>query len=90
MRADKEQIARLLKTSRGQIDGVLKMIDQDKYCIDIVNQIMACDAVLKKAVKEILRAHIGGCISEAFAEGNDGEREKKIDELIAVFDKISK
>ena len=60
MRADKDQITRLLKTSRGQIDGVLKMIDQDKYCVDIVNQIMACDAVLKKAVKEILRAHIGG------------------------------
>ena len=89
MRADKDQITRLLKTSRGQIDGVLKMIDQDKYCVDIVNQIMACDAVLKKAVKEILRAHIGGCISEAFTEGNESEREKKIDELIAVFDKMT-
>ncbi|MEE0777322.1 MAG: metal-sensing transcriptional repressor [Bacillota bacterium] len=90
MRADKDKITRLLKTSRGQIDGVLKMIDEDKYCIDIANQIMASEAVLKKAVKEILRAHIEGCVYSAFADGCEAEKEKKIDELIAVFDKMTK
>ena len=41
MQADKSQITRLLKTARGQIDGILKMIDDDRYCVDISNQIMA-------------------------------------------------
>ena len=45
MKADKAKVARLLKTARGQIDGVLKMIDGDQYCIDIANQIMAAEAV---------------------------------------------
>lgn len=90
MRANREPIVRLLKTSRGQIDGVLKMIDENKYCVDIVNQIMASEAILKRAAKEILRSHIEGCVYSAFANGTEEERAKKIDELIAVFDKMTK
>ena len=45
MQADKSQITRLLKTARGQIDGILKMIDDDRYCVDISNQIMATRCV---------------------------------------------
>ena len=51
MKADKAKVSRLLKTARGQIDGVLKMIDEDQYCIDIANQIMAAEAVLQRANK---------------------------------------
>ena len=53
MKADQKQITRLLKTARGQIDGILKMVEEDRYCIDISHQLMACEAVLKKANKEI-------------------------------------
>ena len=46
MRADKDTISRLLKTARGQIDGILKMVEDDRYCMDISNQVMATEAIL--------------------------------------------
>ena len=53
MQADQKHVMRLLKTARGQIDGIMKMIEDDRYCIDISNQIMATQAILKRANKEI-------------------------------------
>lgn len=88
MKANKSQINRLLKTARGQIDGILKMIENDKYCVDISNQIMACEAILKKANKEIIRAHMQSCVKEAF--DNDNNPDEKIDEIINIIDKLSK
>lgn len=88
MKANKPQINRLLKTARGQIDGILKMIEDDKYCIDISNQIMACEAILKKANKEIIRAHMQSCVKEAFDSNNNPD--EKIDEIINIIDKLSK
>ena len=89
MRADKAVVIRLLKTARGQIDGIIKMVEEDKYCIDIVHQFMASEAVLKKAMKIILQSHLNGCVSEAFNESKE-IREEKINEVIDVFDKLVK
>lgn len=86
MKADSKQIERLLKTARGQIDGILKMIDDDRYCIDISNQVMATTSILKKVNKEILRAHMKSCVNEALKSGNSDE---KIDELIGLIDKLN-
>ena len=85
MKADKKQIVRLLKTARGQIDGILKMVEEDRYCVDISNQIMATDAILRKANKEILRAHMKCCVKDALEKGQE---DTKIDELIDMIDKI--
>ena len=85
MKADEKQIVRLLKTARGQIDGILKMVEDDRYCVDISNQIMATDAILRKANKEILRAHMKCCVKDAL---ETGQEDKKIDELIDMIDKI--
>lgn len=85
MKADEKQIVRLLKTARGQIDGILKMVEDDRYCVDISNQIMATDAILRKANKEILRAHMKCCVKEAL---ETGQEDKKIDELIDMIDKM--
>lgn len=90
MKADRKKVVRLLKTARGQIDGVLKMIDEDQYCIDIVNQVMASDAILKKAAKEILRSHIEGCVSDTFDANDEKAKQDKIDELVNTFDRITK
>lgn len=54
MRADKKQITRLLNTAKGQIIGIIKMIDDDKYCIDISNQLLAVEAIIKKANQEVI------------------------------------
>lgn len=88
MKADKVKVSRLLKTARGQIDGILKMIEDDKYCIDVSNQIMAAEAILSKANKEILKAHIECCVRNSLEEGNDVDN--KLNEIMNVIEKISK
>ena len=87
MQADKAKISRLLKTARGQIDGILKMVEEDRYCIDISQQLMATEAILNKANKEILTAHLTNCIRNA---DTDEEREEKVDELVTMLGKILK
>lgn len=87
MQADKTKINRLLKTARGQIDGILKMVEEDRYCIDIAQQLMATEAMLNKANREILTAHLKNCVKNA---EDENEREEKIDELISMLGKILK
>lgn len=87
MKADKEKVTRLLKTARGQIDGILKMIDDDRYCIDISTQVMATEAIMKKANREILKAHMLSCVKEAFKEGKE---EEKLNEILDLVEKLSK
>ncbi|QQO08861.1 metal-sensing transcriptional repressor [Breznakiella homolactica] len=89
MRANKEKVTKLLRTARGQIDGIIRMVEADQYCIDIVNQLLASDAILKKAMKEVMHGHITGCVSDAFSAGKE-EQEEKINEIIGVFDKLSR
>ena len=64
MRADKDKIAHSLKIARGQLDGVLRMIEEDRYCVDISNQLLATQALLKRVNKEIMHAHIRSCVRE--------------------------
>lgn len=87
MKADKEKVGRLLKTARGQIDGILNMIEDDRYCIDISNQIMATQAILNKVNKEVLHAHIHMCLNDAIENGNVNQ---KLDEINHVIDKLTK
>lgn len=87
MQADHEAIKRRLKTARGQIDGLIKMVDEDRYCVDISNQLLATQALLKRANEEVLRAHMLSCVKQAFEQGNE---EQKIDELIALLHKMTK
>ena len=58
MKADRDKVVPLIKTARGQLDGILKMIDEDRYCIDISNQVLAVISILGKANKEIIRTHL--------------------------------
>ena len=87
MQADHKKIERLLKTARGQIDGILRMVEEDRYCMDISAQVMATDAILRKVNNEIIRAHMKGYVKSAILEGAGDE---KIDELMNVVDKITK
>ncbi len=87
MKADRKAVERLIKTARGQLDGILKMIEEDRYCIDISNQISAAEQVLKKANREVLKAHMGSCVAEAIQQ-NGGE--EKLNELFTTLDKLLK
>ena len=64
MQADRKKIERLLKTARGQIDGILRMVEEDRYCMDISAQVTATEAILKKVNNEVIRAHMKGCLKQ--------------------------
>ena len=85
MMADRKTVLRLLKTARGQIDGIIKMVEDDRYCMDISQQVTAADAMLRRANREILTAHLKHCVENA---KDDKERVDKIDELVAALGKI--
>lgn len=85
MQADHKKIERLLKTAKGQIDGILRMVEEDRYCMDISQQVTAADAMLRRANREILTAHLKHCVEHA---GSDTERAEKIDELVKALEKI--
>ena len=85
MMADRKTILRLLKTARGQIDGIIKMVEEDRYCMDISQQVTAADAMLRRANREILTAHLKHCVEHA---ESDKERSDKIDELVNALGKI--
>ena len=87
MMADEKKVLRLLKTARGQMDGIIKMVEENRYCIDISQQLMATEAILNRANKEILAAHLKHCVQCAASEE---EREAKIDEFVSTLDRISK
>lgn len=87
MMADEKKILRLLKTARGQMDGIIKMVEENRYCIDISQQLMATEAILNRANKEILSAHLKHCVREAASEE---ERSRKIDEFVTTLGHILK
>ncbi|MCX7884199.1 MAG: metal-sensing transcriptional repressor [Caloramator sp.] len=85
MNAEKKKAMQQLKTARGQIDGILKMIDEGRYCVDISNQIIAVQSLLKKANMLILKQHLNHCVKTAFIN-NSGE--EKIDEVMDILEKL--
>lgn len=87
MMADQTQILRLLKTARGQIDGIIRMVEEDRYCMDIAHQVMATEAMLGRANREILSAHLKHCVKTAESEA---EKDQKIDELVEMLGKLLK
>jgi DNA-binding FrmR family transcriptional regulator len=74
----------LLKTARGQIDGVLRMVEEDRYCIDVSKQILATIALLKKANIVILKQHMDTCVKDAIRTDKAAE---KIDEISMILEK---
>jgi CsoR family transcriptional regulator, copper-sensing transcriptional repressor len=79
-----DEIINSLKTARGQIDGILKMIEDERYCIDISKQIFAAQSLLKKANMKILKNHMHTCVACAMQEGKGNE---KIEEIIYILEK---
>ncbi len=85
MTADRKTVLRLLKTARGQIDGIIKMVEEDRYCMDVSQQVAAAGAMLRRVNREILTAHLKHCVEHA---QSDRERADKIDELVNALGKI--
>ena len=90
MKADKKSVAHKIKIARGQLDGVLKMIEEDQYCVDISTQLLAAQALLRSANQQILDAHIRHCVAGAIADGDEAVREEKLDEALKLIEKMTR
>jgi DNA-binding FrmR family transcriptional regulator len=73
-----------LKRIEGQVRGLARMVEEDRYCIDIVTQILAVRAALRRAEEEVLRDHVAHCVEGAIASGSAAEQRRKIAELMDV------
>ncbi len=80
---DSHKAMTLLKTARGQIEGVQKMVEEDRYCIDVSKQILATIALLKKANLVILKQHMDTCVKDAVRTNKGAE---KIDEITTILE----
>lgn len=85
MNQEKTKALQSLKTSKGQIEGIIKMIEEGRYCVDVSNQIIAAQSLLKKANLLILKQHLSHCVKDAVLSDNG---EEKIDEIIDLLSKI--
>lgn len=75
----------LLKTAKGQMDAVIKMTEDERYCVDIANQIQATQALLKKANLTILKNHIETCVKESLADGTYDEKTAEIMSILKKY-----
>lgn len=85
----KETNAKLnrLKRIEGQVRGVAKMVEEDRYCMDILHQIAAIKSALAKVETQVLKDHAACCVAEAIASGDEGEQREKFEELVELFEK---
>lgn len=86
MKADREESTKKIKIAKGQLDGILRMIDEDRYCIDISTQLMSTIALLKNVNKMILKAHVRSCVREALSTDEDNP---KVEEALRVLEKMA-
>ncbi len=86
MRKDsKASVQRRLGRIEGQVRGLSKMVEEDRYCIDIVTQISAVRAALRRVEEEVLRDHVAHCVEHAISSGNKADQREKIAELMDVI-----
>ena len=78
-----EKIKKYINIAKGQLDGIVKMIDDDRYCLDISDQLLATRSLLKKTNNMILKKHIDNCVKNAVISGDN----EKIDEVIKALEK---
>lgn len=83
-------VQKRLSRIEGQVRGLSKMVTEGRYCIDVVTQITAVRAALRRVEEEILKDHVGHCVEHAIASGNKQEQRTKIAELIEVLGRSSR
>jgi DNA-binding FrmR family transcriptional regulator len=85
--ATKEKVEARLKRVAGQVSGIQRMVEGDRYCVDVLMQISAVRAALGKVSKMLLESHIQTCVTGAFDSNDPDDRAAKIEELVRVFEK---
>lgn len=81
---------RRLKTIEGHLKGVIRMVEEDAYCIDVIRQIQAVEAALNKVSGQILENHLNSCVITAIQGDDPGERQRVLKEITEVFEMSNK
>lgn len=81
---------RRLKTIEGHLKGVIRMVEEDAYCIDVIRQIQAVEAALNKVSSQILESHLNSCVITAIQGDDASERERVLQEITEVFEMANK
>ena len=89
-RDDKPRLLNRLNRIEGQVRGIARMVDEDRYCIDILTQVQAVRAALNKVETELLRDHLGHCIEGAIVSGDRDEQRRKAAELIELLERSAR
>ncbi|AFG38223.1 metal-sensitive transcriptional regulator [Spirochaeta africana] len=84
----KTRLQSRLRRVEGQVSGVARMVEQDRYCMDVLAQTRAIISAMRKVEQEILKNHMQTCVIEAFEHGDTAERERKIAEVIRSIDTL--
>ncbi len=87
---NKAKLLKRLARAEGQVRGVARMVEEDRYCIDILTQLSAVDTALESVALEILDDHVKHCVAGAIASGDEAEAAVKIDELLAAVRRFAK
>jgi DNA-binding FrmR family transcriptional regulator len=86
----KADVLRRLKSVAGHLKGVEKMVEDDAYCLDLINQVQAIQAALNKINLQILDDHLHGCLATAVRGEDAGERERMLSEIATLFERSTK
>jgi DNA-binding FrmR family transcriptional regulator len=81
----KSAVARRLGRIEGQVRGIARMVEADRYCIDVITQVSAVRAALRRVEEEVLRDHVSHCVEHAIASGDQADQRRKVSELIEVL-----
>jgi DNA-binding FrmR family transcriptional regulator len=87
---DKESLSRRLHRIEGQVRGIERMVDEDRYCIDVLTQVAAVKTALESLAFEILSGHVNHCVADALAAGNAEAATAKSEELLAAVERFAK
>ncbi len=85
----KQDCGARLRRIEGQVRGIARMIGEDRYCIDILTQVRAVRAALRRVEEEVLNDHVAHCVEDAIASGDAAEQRLKVQELLTVLSRRS-
>ena len=88
--ATRKAVQSRLRRIEGQVGGLLRMVEEDRYCVDVLTQVNAVRAALHKVEQEILRDHVAHCVANAFASGNVMDQRRKVEELVDTVGRMTR
>lgn len=88
--ATKKTVAARLARIEGQVRGILRMVEEDRYCVDVLTQISAARVALHKVEAEILKDHVAHCVAGAFSTGDAVDQRHKVEELVETIGRMTR